>query len=96
MTNQEVYRGDIIDAHIHFRPDNDYFNKIAEASGYENTLTALETAFAENNITHAILMNEIDTGHNTNLSPNLRYCLGVNEDSLKFETIMAPGIQTSR
>ena len=85
-TEQELYRGKIIDSHVHFKPDNDYFNRIAEASGYENTLAALETACAENNMTNAILMDGDNTGRYANLSPNLRYCLGINEDAVRLDT----------
>ena len=49
-------------------------------------MSALETALGENNITHAILMDGINTGHYTNLPPKLRYCLGIDEGFLKFNT----------
>ena len=71
----------IIDCHIHFRPDFDRFNVVAENSGHENTREHLEEVFKRNNIQHAVVMSNFDLDLDNHIYPDfLSYCVGLDSN----------------
>ena len=67
----------IIDAHIHYKPEYEPFNAVAENSGHKNTAEHLKAEFEKNNICHAIVMGNITADvKDHNYPDNMSYCIG--------------------
>ena len=67
----------IIDAHIHYKPEYEPFNLVAENSGHKNTAEHLKAEFEKNNICHAIVMGNITADvKDHNYPDNMSYCIG--------------------
>ena len=60
----------IIDAHIHFRQGDNYFDRIAIEAGHENSENGLRQAFLESGIEHAIAMDSIGDEFDGSRYPN--------------------------
>ena len=68
----------IIDAHIHYNPEEPYFQDIAEAAGYENTEAGLHRAFQEAGVVHGIVMGNRSLYPEDHRYPSgCSYCLGL-------------------
>lgn len=68
----------IIDAHIHYNPEEPYFHEIAEAAGYENTEAGLHRAFQEAGVVHGIVMGNRSLYPEDHRYPSgCSYCLGL-------------------
>lgn len=69
----------IIDAHIHFRPnDGGYFDEIAQKAGHQNTVQHLKQTFDTHNIMHAVVMGNREISPKAHQYPSfLSYCIGL-------------------
>lgn len=68
----------IIDAHIHFYQNDEYFDQIALAAGHENTEEHLRKAFAENGVVRGVVMGNRDLALENHEYPDfLSYCIGL-------------------
>jgi len=74
----------IIDAHIHYHPENEHFTRLAEASGHRNTREDLERTFALLGIERAVVMSNhwMPTAEKP-YPPFVSYCVGINEQLLQ-------------
>ena len=81
----------IIDAHIHFRPGEAYFDQLAISVGHQNSAVHLKKAFAEQNICHAIVMGNRGLSIAEHDYPDfLSYCVG-----LDYSWVSSNGLETS-
>lgn len=79
---------DIIDAHLHFMPQDRYFGETAAAAGEENTLGWLQAAFNRAGISHGVVMGNRGlalAAHD--YPPFLSYCIGLDREA------MGPGLK---
>lgn len=73
----------IIDAHIHFS-QADYFDRIAEAAGHQNSDAHLAQQYSEKNIVHGVVMGNHSLELDAHDYPDyLSYCIGL--DSSCFD-----------
>jgi len=74
----------VIDAHLHFQPDNAHFDQLAETAGHRNDGPSLAGAYREAGICCGVVMGNRplpdDAAHV--YPPFLRYCAGVHEPAL--------------
>lgn len=69
---------DIIDAHLHFSPEEDYFSQIAKQAGHQNTAAHLQEAFYQCGIVKGIVMGNRDLALSSHEYPAfLSYCIGI-------------------
>ncbi|MGL4791980.1 MAG: amidohydrolase family protein [Anaerotignaceae bacterium] len=72
----------IIDGHIHFRPDIENFNPVAERSGHINSEEHLREAFLKNNIVYAIVMGNLSMEVTDHKYPHyMGYCIGLDSST---------------
>ena len=77
----------IIDAHIHYQPENVHFDRLAQSAGHENTERHLREAFAAADIECAIVMGGRGLmAGNKDYPDFLHYCFGVHRDALEPES----------
>ncbi len=78
----------IIDAHIHYRPDEGYFDKIALDAGHENSEKHLCEAFGTLNIERAVVMGNRDLSLEDHVYPDfLSYCIGLDQGIVTPDTL---------
>ena len=74
----------IIDAHIHYNPGDEYFDRIAAAAGCKNTEHGLRKEFGQHHIVHGIVMGNRDLSFSNHQYPDfLSYCIGLDSFYLK-------------
>lgn len=73
----------IIDAHLHFRPGEPYFDEIAQAAGHLNTEEHLFTQYEKYGVLAGIVMGNRGLPlDNHQYPPFLRYCVGLDGSDL--------------
>ena len=73
----------IIDAHLHFWPEEDGFTNLALAAGHENNAEHLEKAYEELGIVCGIVMGNRSVDPEDHRYPDfLRYCIGMDSFDL--------------
>ena len=71
----------IIDAHIHFRPDYESFSRVAEVSGHVNSEEHIKHVFEKNKICHAIVMGNLEVEPECHKYPDfMSYCIGLDSN----------------
>lgn len=74
----------IIDAHLHFRPEVEKFQLVAQNAGHENTQEHLESVWKENNIVHGIVMGNMGVELENHHYPDyLSYCIGLDTSCIE-------------
>jgi len=74
----------IIDAHIHFRPEYEPFNLVAENAGHKNTLEHINKEYKRLNICHAVVMGNISPEKKDHSYPsNMSYMIGLDSTCFK-------------
>lgn len=74
----------IIDSHLHFCPNDTYFNEIARKAGQENTEAHLKKVYERLGITGGVVMGNRGLTLEEHRYPAfLRYCIGIEGRSLK-------------
>ncbi len=69
---------DIIDAHLHFAPEEEYFSHIAQQAGHQNTAAHLQEAFYQYGIIKGVVMGNRDLSLDSHKYPAfLQYCIGI-------------------
>jgi predicted TIM-barrel fold metal-dependent hydrolase len=78
----------IIDAHLHYRQDNEHFTRLARAADHENTQEHLAEVFQEQGIVHAVVMGNHGATPDaySDHPPFFSYCIGADIKSLQPET----------
>jgi len=82
----------IIDAHLHFQPNNPHFDAIAKTAGHENSAVHVEETFRELGIVHGVVMGNREIGQIEQTYPDcMSYCVGVHQNALEMwsESIVA-------
>lgn len=78
----------IIDAHLHFCPENTHFNEIAAAAGHENTEAHLREQYESLGIQAGVVMGNRGMSSHNHIYPDfLRYCVGIDREYLKDHEI---------
>lgn len=73
----------IIDAHLHFVPENEHFCALAKTAGHENTNAHLQAVYEKYGITCGIVMGNRSVDVSRHVYPgNLRYCVGIDREYL--------------
>jgi len=73
----------IIDAHLHFQPQNQHFDALALSVGHENTAACLADAYCRLGIEYGVVMGNRElTADPHCYPPKLRYCVGINQNAL--------------
>lgn len=74
----------IIDAHIHFVPNDEHFTAIAENAGHKNTANHLSAEYKKYNIQHAVVMGNRSLALDDHIYPPfLSYCIGLDSYYMK-------------
>ena len=78
----------IIDAHLHFVPENPYFQEIAVRAEHKNTEEDLRAVYQKYNIEGGVVMGNRGVDPADHSYPEfLRYCVGIDRDFLVSEDI---------
>lgn len=78
----------LIDAHLHLRTEDEYFDGIAAAAGHENTGEHLEQQFQSLDIACGIVMGNRSLELENHVYPDfLRYCVGLDSGYLAGNSI---------
>ena len=73
----------IIDSHLHYCQDREYFFEIAKAAGHENSESHLRKVFRELGVVHAVVMGNRDLDFELHQYPDfLSYCIGLDRTYL--------------
>ena len=76
----------IIDAHLHFVPENPYFQEIAVRAEHKNTEEDLRAVYQKYNIEGGVVMGNRGVDPVDHSYPEfLRYCVGIDRDFLVCE-----------
>ena len=76
----------IIDAHLHFVPENPYFQEIAVRAEHKNTEEDLRAVYQKYNIEGGVVMGNRGVDPVDHSYPEfLRYCVGIDRDFLVSE-----------
>lgn len=77
----------IIDAHLHFRPGEPYFDEIAQAAGHLNSEKHLRAQYEKYGVAAGIVMGNRGLAlHNHQYPDFLRYCVGLDGSDLQQYT----------
>lgn len=73
----------IIDAHLHFVPENSYFQEIAVRAEHKNTEEDLRAVYKKYNIEGGVVMGNRGVDPESHSYPEfLKYCVGIDRDFL--------------
>lgn len=78
----------IIDAHLHFVPENEHFSKLAKLAGHENTEEHIKSVYESFGIAGGIVMGNRGVDMKCHEYPEyLRYCVGIDRGFLADNNI---------
>ncbi|MCL2498558.1 MAG: amidohydrolase family protein, partial [Symbiobacteriaceae bacterium] len=73
----------VIDAHLHFRPESENFQRLALQAEHENSLEHLQEVYHKLGIEHAVVMGSRNLAAPPTSYPSfLSYCMGIDSDAL--------------
>ena len=72
----------VIDAHIHYFVDNEYFIRTAKAAGYENPIDQLRAEYKANGVERAIIMGNHKLENQRDYPEFTNFCAGLEAEEL--------------